>query len=96
MPKLKNSLSVKLAIDSVLRIPELVFLALALASKKISKTVSETRAKWSQFGTVSETRGLTAKRIGTTILAITRSAWPLAADKVLTVYLGKRVSGYST
>ena len=34
------------------------FLALAIASKKISKTVSETRAKWSQFGAVSETLGL--------------------------------------
>ena len=42
------------AIDS-----RISFLALAIASKKNSKTVSETRAKWSQFGTVSETQGLT-------------------------------------
>ena len=34
------------------------FLALAIASKKLSITVSETRAKWSRFGAVSETRGL--------------------------------------
>ena len=34
------------------------FLALAIASKKISKTVSETCAMWLRFGTVSETRGL--------------------------------------
>ena len=34
------------------------FLALALASKKISKTISETSAKWSWFCSVSETRGL--------------------------------------
>ena len=49
LPKLKNPLSVKLAID--LRIS---FLALVIASK----TVSETHANWSQFGTVSETRGI--------------------------------------
>ena len=34
------------------------FFALAIASKKLSKTISETRAKWLQFGAVSETRGL--------------------------------------
>ena len=34
------------------------FLALAIASKKLSKTVSETRAKWLRFGAVCETRGL--------------------------------------
>ena len=33
LPKLKNSLSVKLALDSVLKIRELVFLAFAIASK---------------------------------------------------------------
>ena len=33
------------------------FLALAIASKKI-QNVSETYAKWSQLGAVSETRGL--------------------------------------
>ena len=41
------------AIDS-----RISFLALAFASKKISKTVSETRTKWLQFGAVSETWGL--------------------------------------
>ena len=30
---------------------------MAIASQKLSKTLSETRAKWSQFGAVSETRG---------------------------------------
>ena len=40
------------AIDS-----RISFLALAIASKKLSKTVSETSAKWSQFGAVSESRG---------------------------------------
>ena len=32
-----------------------------LHPKKLSKTVSETRAKWWQFGTVSETWGLGKK-----------------------------------
>jgi len=41
------------AIDS-----SISFLALAIASKKISKPVSETRAKWFRFGAVSETWGL--------------------------------------
>ena len=40
------------AIDS-----QISFLASAIASKK-SKTISETCKKWSQFGAVSETRGL--------------------------------------
>ena len=35
---------------------QISFLALAIASKKMSKTVSEIHAKWLQFGTVSETR----------------------------------------
>ena len=43
----------KLAIDS-----QISFLALAIASKKLSKTISETHTKWLQFGTVSETWGL--------------------------------------
>ena len=42
---------------------QISFLALAIASKKLSKTVSETCAKWSQFGAVSETRGLAARYI---------------------------------
>ena len=37
------------------------FLALVIASKKILKTVSETYAKWLQFGTVSETHGIAFK-----------------------------------
>ena len=56
LPKLKNSLSVKLALDSVLQIRELVFQLWQLHPKN----VSETGAKWSQFGTVSETWGLTS------------------------------------
>ena len=55
LPKLKNSLSVKLALDSVLQIHELVF----SFGNCIQKTVSETLAKWSRFGAVSETQGLT-------------------------------------
>ena len=58
LPKLKNCLSVKLALDSVLQIRELVFQLWRLHPKQLSKTVSETRAKWSQFGAVSETWGL--------------------------------------
>ena len=58
LPKLKNSLSVKLALYSVLQICELVFLLWQLHPKKLSKSVSETCAKWSQFGKVSETQGL--------------------------------------
>ena len=56
LPKLKNSLSVKLALDL-----QISFLTLAIASKKLSKIISETRTKWSQFGTVSETWGLALK-----------------------------------
>ena len=37
---------------------QISFLALAIASKKLSKTISETCAKWLRFGTVSETWGL--------------------------------------
>ena len=37
---------------------QISFLALAIASKKISKTISETHAKWLQFGAVNETWGL--------------------------------------
>ena len=58
LPKLKNSLSVKLALDSVLQIRKLVFQLWQLHPKKLSKTISETCAKWLQFGTVSETWGL--------------------------------------
>ena len=38
-------------------------LALAIVSKRISKTVSETRAKWSRFDADSETWGLAVKTI---------------------------------
>ena len=41
------------AIDS-----QISFLALAIVSKKLSKTISETHAKWLRFGAVSGTRGL--------------------------------------
>ena len=44
----------KLAWGSV----QISFLALAIGSKK-SQTISETHAKWSRFGAVSETWGLT-------------------------------------
>ena len=57
LPKLKYSLSVKLALDSVLKIRELVFQLWQF----IQKNVSETGAKWTQFGAVSETRGLTSQ-----------------------------------
>ena len=60
------------------------FLALAIASKK-SKTVSETRTKWLQFGTVSETWGLAVKwqshklfiiKYDSTVV-MARSLWPV-------------------
>ena len=56
LPKLKNYLSVKLTLDSVLQIRKLDFLLWQLHPKNLSKTVSETCAKWSRFGTVSETQ----------------------------------------
>ena len=52
LPKLKTCLRF-CAIDL-----QISFLDLAIASKKISKTISETRTKWSQIGAVSETWGL--------------------------------------
>ena len=53
LPKLNNLLVSEscllfCAIDS-----QISFLALAIASKKLSKTVSETCSKWLQFGAVS-------------------------------------------
>ena len=60
LPKAKKLLSVKLALYSLLQFVN-QFLALAIASKNLSKTVSETCTKWSRFGTVSETRGLATK-----------------------------------
>ena len=65
LQKLKNYLSVRLALDSVLQIRELVFQLWQLHSKKLSKTVSETCTKWLRFGTVSETWGLAPKCIST-------------------------------
>ena len=57
MPKLKIFVS-----ETCLRFCaidlQISFLALAIASKKILQTVSETCAKWSRFGEVSETWGL--------------------------------------
>ena len=55
LPKLKNTLSVKLALDSVQQIANQFFSFVNC----IQKNVSETGAKWSQFGAVSETWGLT-------------------------------------
>ena len=42
---------------------QISFLALAFASNFFSKIVSETCAKWLQFGTVTETQGLASKKI---------------------------------
>ena len=58
LPKLKNLFVSETrlrfcAIDS-----QISFLALAIGAKKNSKTISETHAKWLQFGAVSETQGL--------------------------------------
>ena len=57
MPKLKIFVS-----ETCLRFCaidlQISFLALVIASKKISKTVSKTHTKWLQFGAVSETWGL--------------------------------------
>ena len=61
LPKLKNSLSVKLALDSVLQIRKLVFQLQQLHPKKVSTTVSETLTNWLQFGAVSETWGLASQ-----------------------------------
>ena len=63
LPKLKNCLSVKLALDSVLQIRKLVFILANCMQKKFSKTISETCAKWLRFGGVSETWGLAKKYI---------------------------------
>ena len=57
MPKLKNLFVSETCLRFCAIDLQISFLALAIACKK-SKTVSETCAKWSQFGAVSETRGL--------------------------------------
>ena len=61
LPKLKNLFVSETYLIFCALDLQISFLALVIASKKISKTVSETCAKWLQFGTVSETRGLAAK-----------------------------------
>ena len=58
LPKLKNSFVSETGIRFCAIDLRISFLALAIASKKISKTISETCTKWLQFGTVSETWGL--------------------------------------
>ena len=57
-PKLKNLFVSETCFRFCALDLQISILALAIASKKRSKTISETCAKWSQFGAVSETRGL--------------------------------------
>ena len=52
---------------------QISFLALAIGSKK-SQTISETHAKWSRFGAVSETWGLTTA-LGAVILLYLHVCW---------------------
>ena len=65
MPKLKNLFLSKTCLRFCAIDLQISFLALAIASKKISKTISETCTKWLRFGTVSETWGLAPKCIST-------------------------------
>ena len=58
LPKLKNLFVSETCLRFCAIDLQISFLALAIASKKISKTVNETCAKWSQFCAVSETQGL--------------------------------------
>ena len=58
LPKLKKLFVSETHLRFCAKDSRISFLALAIASKKISKTVSETCAMWLRFGTVSETRGL--------------------------------------
>ena len=57
LPKLNNLLVSESCLRFCAKDLQMSFLALTIASKK-SKTISETCAKWSQFGAVSETWGL--------------------------------------
>ena len=56
LPKLKNHFVSETRLRFCAIDLRINFLALAIASKKIFKTISETCTKWSQFGAVSETR----------------------------------------
>ena len=58
LPKLKNLFVSETCLRFCAIDLQISFLALVIATKKKSKTVSETCAKWSQFGAVSETWGL--------------------------------------
>ena len=57
-PKLKNLFVSETCFRFCAIDLQISILALAIASKKRSKTISETCAKWSQFGAVSDTWGL--------------------------------------
>ena len=58
LPKLNNLLVSESCSRFCAKDLQMSFLALAITSKKISKTICETHAKWLQFGLVSETWGL--------------------------------------
>ena len=75
LPKLKNFLSVKLSLDSELQIHELLFQLWQLHPKKVSKSISETPAKWSRFGAVSETRDRSIKLCGNFVYRIDPGSW---------------------
>ena len=57
LPKLKNLFVSETCLRFCAIDLRISFLALAITSKK-SKTISETRSKWSQFGAVSQSWGL--------------------------------------
>ena len=57
-PKLKNLFVSETCFRFCAIDLQISILALAIASNKRSKTISETCTKWSQFGAVSETPGL--------------------------------------
>ena len=58
LPKLNNLLVSESCLRFCAIDLQMSFLASAIASKKIFKTISETCAKWLQFGAVSENWGL--------------------------------------
>ena len=58
MPKLKNLFVIETCLRFCAIDLQISFLTLAIASKKISKNVSESCAKWLQIGAVSESWGL--------------------------------------
>ena len=65
LPKLKNLFVSETCLRFCAADSQISLLALAIASKKKSKTICETCAKWSQFVTVSETWGLASYYGGT-------------------------------